>query len=432
MPETIRPLFEQIDSWIAKVDNTKTAAAKTKPAAKKAGVKKAGPSGMGESSHPSDDVDDNTHGSDTGARFEENASDVKKDVPGQAVDSTDPNSGGSQDDKQFNIGTKQAPTGEDPSVEEDYKGDKDDPGTSHPANADDTGEKYSSMQLKQLLKVAESKAHNILADLATGVANTQRVVQAVQAVKAATAPVQQPIVQMPADFPAHPASANPSLEKTAAEFIESTIHDAELDADLVGSFMHSYNQTRQKAAEDDGAQEGESDNEESPPSPEGGGGGGADILSALGGAGGGGGLPPEAAGGGLPPEAGAGDPGAGGAGGMTEDQALQELAMALQELGISPEELAQLVQGGAGGGGLGGGGGGPPGLGGGGPPGLGAGGPPPVEPPMPGPAEQGAKLASQVIRFKRAGKFRVEEAKTAQQRRTRDQIKEYIMELTSQ
>ena len=88
--------------------------------------------------------------------------------------------------------------------------------------------------------------------------------------------------------------------------------------------------------------------------------------------------------------------------------------MALQELGINPEELAQMAAGG-------GAGGGPP-MG--GPPPDAMGGPP-VDP-----AAEGAKLASAVKNFKRAGKFRYEEAKTAAQRQARDQIKDYIRELT--
>jgi hypothetical protein len=106
---------------------------------------------------------------------------------------------------------------------------------------------------------------------------------------------------------------------------------------------------------------------------------------------------------------------------MNQEQALQELAMALQELGISPEELAQMAQqGGPGGGGGALAAGPPPDMGGG-----------PGGPPMPPPeaAAEGAKLASAVKRFKLAGKFRYSEAKTAAQREARDQIKSYIQEL---
>lgn len=446
MPATTRPLFERIDSWLQEIDNTKTAAAKPAPAKKIAGTKKASPAGMGETSHPSEGVDNNTQDEETGARYDENSADVKKDVPGQSVDATDPKSGGDQDSKQFNIGTTQSATGEQPSVEDDYKSDKDDPGTEHPMNADDVGEKYSAMSLKNLLKVAENKANNILADLAVDVAkdNTQTVQQKAAAVKAAApAPAQKSPVSATAGYDAATLSAN--MEKVAADFIAQTIRDADLDADLVGAYCHSYYNGRMKRAADESV-EGESHEDpaaggEGPPPEgageggEGGEGGGADVLGALG-----------AAGADAPPMGGdgGGDPGAGGAGGpgggMSQEQALQELAMALQELGISPEELAQLAQqsGGAGGGmggAMGGGMGGPPGgamgggMGGGmaaGPPMGGAGG----EPTGPPPGAEGAKLASAVKRFKLAGKFKVEEAKTAAQRQARDQIKDYIREIT--
>ncbi len=409
MPQTNRPLFEQIDSWLQEIDSVKTAAAvPAKPKQKTASTKKAAPAGMGESSHPSDDVDNNTQDADTGSRYSENAEDVKKDVPGQSVDETDANSGGDQDDKQFNIGTNQSAVGEDPSVEDDYKGDKDDPGTDHPMNADDVGEKYSSMNIKQLLKLASAQANSILADLANGIGTGNGApVQTPKTQKAAaTQPAPKTETTPPAAAPA--PQQDTQMDKIASDVIAQSIKDAELDADLVGSYLHSYAAGRQKAAgeggEDAPPEEGapsESGDEAGaagavlPPEMGGGGGGemppeaaagggGGDVLGALGGLGGG-------EGGGMPPEAGAAPPGAdGGApGGMSQEQALQELAMALQELGISPEELAQMAQG------------------------------------------QGQKLGSAVTQFKRAGKFRYEEAKAGSAKRNaRDQIKDYILEIT--
>lgn len=436
MPATqTRPVFDQIGDWLTDIQSVKTAAAATK---------KAAPAGMGKTTHPSEHVDNNTHPEQTGARFEENSSDVKKDVPGASVDETKPGSGGSQDDKNYNIGVNQAATGEDPAVEDDYKGDKDDPGTTHPADTERIGEKYSSMKLGALLKVATDKAHGILADLANGLGQqpqpTQTVSQQVAAVKTAVAAV-----------PAQPQQLRPDMAKLAEDFIAQTIVDADQDADLVGAFVRSYHQGRLKRAADE-AGEGESHKDEpdgggAPPDPTGGGlppggdagaggpppgaGGGGDALAAL--AGGGAGGPPPggdmgaAAGGGMPPPGAGGDPssGAGGAGGgMSQEQAIQELAMALEELGIPPEQLAQLAaQGGAGGAGGAGAGGPPPGAG---MPPPGAGGPPPDA----GGAAEGAKLASAVIQFKRAGKFRFQEAKTAAQYQAREQIKDYIREIT--
>lgn len=404
MPATTRPLFEQIDTWLQGIDSTKTAAAKpTKTGLRKQAIGAA----LGETSHPSESVDNNTQDADTGERYRENAEDVKKDVPGQSVDETDPKSGGDQDDHQFHIGMNPKATGEDSTHEtSSVKGDKEDGTTTHPADADDIGEKYSSMKLPALLKTAEDQAHSLLADIANGVLPGQTPVRTPAVTKTAAAPAQQPVAAATAgyDVAANLGMAKEASEKLASEFIEQAIRDADLDADLVGSFMHSYHQARIKKAE------GEEGGEEAPPEdippeaaaamaggdpaagggmppeaggmpPEAGGGeGGGDLLSALGGGGG------DPAAGGMPPEAGMGGPEGGGGG--DQAAALQELAMALQELGINPEELAQLAQG------------------------------------------QGAKMAAAVKSFQRSGKFRFSEAKTAAQARAREEIKDYIRELT--
>jgi hypothetical protein len=74
---------------------------------------------------------------------------LKKDVPGQAVDETDPKAAAIKTISNSTSVQNKSATGEDPSVEDDYKGDKDDPGTEHPADAESVGEKYSSMQPKE-------------------------------------------------------------------------------------------------------------------------------------------------------------------------------------------------------------------------------------------------------------------------------------------
>jgi hypothetical protein len=71
---------------------------------------------------------------------------------------------GRQDQVQLNIGTNAAATGEDAAAEKDYKGTKDDPGTSHPAKAND-GEKYSSVTFKQAHSQCSTLGNEILADL---------------------------------------------------------------------------------------------------------------------------------------------------------------------------------------------------------------------------------------------------------------------------
>jgi hypothetical protein len=101
----------------------------------------------------------------TGARASEYESDVKKQQGALAVDNTpEMSQEGRQDDVQLNIGTNAAATGEDPAAEKDYKGTKDDPGTSHPAKTND-GEKYSHVSFKTAHAKCSTLGNEILADL---------------------------------------------------------------------------------------------------------------------------------------------------------------------------------------------------------------------------------------------------------------------------
>jgi hypothetical protein len=118
--------------------------------------------------------------------------------------------------------------------------------------------------------------------------------------------------------------------------------------------------------------------------------------------------------GGMPPEAAAGA-GAPMGGEPSQEEALQELAMALQELGISPEELMQSMGGAAGGGAPMGGdvGGGE----------------------MPAPKMAAANelktIGAAVADFKRSGLFEIKEARTKRARELRDNMKAYVRELVS-
>jgi hypothetical protein len=159
-------------------------------------------------------------------------------------------------------------------------------------------------------------------------------------------------------------------QKQAADQFEHIIKSAQADAELYASFVSGLTKgaefgqyARTKAAgclpmSEEGSEGGES------------------AMDAGGAPGGpGGGLPPEVmaqlaggGGGGPGPEAG----GAGGEGGGGGDEAvIEELAQALDQAGVTPEELAQAIAHSQGGGEGGEGGEGGPG------PGPGAGGPPP-------------------------------------------------------
>lgn len=423
MPTTKSANFDRVRSWLNEINREKQAAAK------KSAKAHTEPGGyVGETTHPSKDVDDNCETAREGARSSENEKDIKEMEPAGNVNSTSEGSGKTQSDLNYNIGTHQSATGEDPSVEDNYRTRMKDPGTSHPANMDDVGEKYSWVR-KEAGQLGDL-ANEILAEFATqagvgGAFNTtQPAPQSKQAGAPSTpAPAQQtaPTESVTAAQAGYELAAQLGLDKNAADqtaqaVIADTIKQAQLGADRVGAFLVSFikeSQNLHKSAEGDPAA----------------GGGAVDpsMLAAMaGGAGGdpaaGGGDPAAAMGGGDPAAAMGGDPAAamggdpaaamgGEGGGAGGEGAMQELAMALMELGISPEELAAAAQGGAGG----------PG----GAPGADAGAPPPEG----SPADMGAKIASAVRNYKRSGRFEVRGAKTAAERAYRNEMKRYILEI---
>lgn len=342
MPTTIpqNSVIGRISSLIEEINGVKTAAAKpgTNGQTKKAtelgltGEGKQDPGGyQGKSDHPSARAASNVQKTPLGSRAKENESDVKQDHPGAGVDNTSAGSGGDQDSHQLNIGTHQSATGEDPKVEDDYKGTKEDAregdrgGTQHPANAEDIGGKYASASFNDLTKVAYAKMNELLADVANGSAPAQ----APQSKTASAAPAQQPAQQI----------SDTEKQAAAQAIIEQTILDARINADLVGEFLTKYSEKYAhllKGAATDGPMGGAMDGE-------------------------GGGIPPgmDPAAGGPPPE---GDPGAGGGGGA--EGGLDELINALLAMGMTPEDIEAALQAHMGGGGEGGApaGGAPPGA----------------------------------------------------------------------
>lgn len=249
-----------------------------------------------------------------------------------------------------------------------------------------------------------------------------------------------------------------AAQQHVAKLIETTIHDAHTDADLFGSYYRAF----QKRAAEDESSEGEDhgcigDDTSGANGAEGnggetssgdggheGGGGGESLGDMLGGGAdpgglmGGGGAP-----GGMEGGMGGMEGGMDGGGGMGEQDALMQLAAALDELGIPLEALAAAGAGGGGGAGggmppMGGGGppmgGGMPPMGGGAPP-MGGGGPPPMGgDPLAGggapPMGEGMKLASAVLGFKRTGRYQFKAANYGSPERVvRDQMKSYLREL---
>jgi uncharacterized protein YbjQ (UPF0145 family) len=298
----------------------------------------------GKTSHPTGKLDGNSGPAVLGSRGKENEADLK-DAYTAGVDNTSPSDIGGQDDKQYNIGAHQSATGEDPSVEDDYKGTTSDPGTSHPADASRMGEKYSSMRFPALVKLAYSKMNDSLALLANG-----------ESVSANRIDETKLAAQAGYELADALTSGGVGQDKTAAvqALFAGIIKEAEQDADNVGQLMHAYRelQKQAEAGMDPAMMEGTISPEGSGAGPEAGPPGGAPSGSA-------GGVPmmpggegghgePDGDEGGMP-DMGGGMGGEGGEGGGDHQAAVEELLNALMELGISPEQLGAVAQGAHGG-----------------------------------------------------------------------------------
>jgi hypothetical protein len=496
-------LFDALSALADEIQVEKTAAA--------AGHEKTGaptppdPGGyQGASTHPTADADNSAQVASEGERSSENTSDVKADQGAPAVDSTSeatPNQD-EQDQHQLNIGTQQSATGEDPSVEDDYKGTKDDPGTSHPAQTED-GEKYGSF--KEAHAAFNVAANEVLADLANGFgtqlapktaesadpksrpetsapmtpaggsaegehvqpggggAGKSKKEEKPKEAAAATPSPESPLAE-PLQKAADAISGTPEegtdveamqagyelatalgLTKEAAqdgvkETIAQTIRDAETDADLFGSYFTTFIAKQGAVPPDEAGGEPHADpNDASSGANEAGeaAGGGAPSPEAGGGAPGG--APPGLAallggGGGMGGEMG-GEMGGLGGGEPSPEEALAELAAALEELGIP---LEALIEAGGAGGGMGGEMGTPPMEG--APPAGPMGGPEGAAPlgggmeamAGDGQPKQNAdlvKLATAVRDFKRSGKYQIKAATDPRQRQLRDEMKIHVREM---
>ena len=392
-------LFDQLREFLSEVENEKQASVKKQAAANT----EPGSQG-GDTSHPSKDVDDNTQPATEGKRSQENTSDVKKTIFNGGVDAAG-DSSPSQEDQQFDVGITSASTGEDPASEDDYKSDKEDPGTSHPAKTND-GEKYGSMSFGELRKLASNKANDMLSDITLNMKQAagskpmpdfiQKKIDEKKGKKAPAADCDK-MAAAGAAAASLTADQQDEFSKQAREAvagsIEQTIADGLEKAAMVGSYLQAF----YKAAEGEAAAPEEEEGEESAPPEEGGAEGGAES--------------------GMEVDPGmmaqmAGEGGGEGGGGASPDDAAQELLMALQEQGIDPAELLAMIQQG----GAGGAGGDP-----------GAGGMPPEAAKMASAQASVERDLANLIKYaqsyRKAGKFRFSEAKTAQQRNLRDQIK---------
>lgn len=433
-----RSLFAQLNALAEEISQSSVKAA----AEKSAGPVPSDPGGyQGASTHPSVSVGNDVQGAPTGDRAREYEADIKDQQGALAVDNTpEMSQDGRQDDVQLNIGTNAASTGDDPAAEKDYKGTKDDPGTSHPAKTND-GEKYSSVTFKQAREACSNLGNDILANLINfGTANLKQA-EMPAALAAALAKKKggkscdeskgalkgdqhkldtdndgkiegSDLAELRKDKEAayaagYELAAALGVEKQAAEaavreVCANTIREADEMADLLIGFL-----TAKQANTDvmDESAEGED-------------------HSAVGDAGSGASDAPPVGGGleemmaGAPEGEMGGEMGAAGGemgGEPSDEEAVQELAMALEELGIPPEALLQaLSEGGGEGGGM------PPE----------AAGMPPEAPKMAAAADLNA-IGRAVVNFKRAGRFQVKEARTKRSRQLRDHMKQHVLELVN-
>jgi hypothetical protein len=439
MARTPRSLFAQLNALAEEISQN----AEKVAAAKSASPVPADPGGyQGASAHPSTSVDNNVQKATTGSRAAEYEADVKKQQGALAVDNTaEMSQEGRQDDVQLNIGVNVAATGEDPAAEKDYKGTKDDPGTSHPAKATD-GEKYSAVTFKEAHVKCSNLGNEILADLINFGD------QAIAGKQAGEMPdfIKKKIDEKKdksdgeskgelkgdqhkldvdgdgkiegsdlsslrngkeAAFSAgYELAAALGLDKQAAEasvrdVCANTLREADEMADLFVGFYSA------KTAGADPTEEAAEGEDHSAPAD------GESGEAALGGE--------EMMGGEAAPgveEMMGGAPAAGVE--PSEQEALQELAMALQELGISPEELLAGLTGGGEMGGMGGGA---------------EAAAAPMADPMAAPKMAAAAelktIGAAVSEFKRSGNFEIKEARTKRSRQLRDIMKAHVRELTS-
>jgi hypothetical protein len=443
-----RSLFAQLNALAEEIAQSPVKAAAEKSAAP---VPADPGTYVGSSAHPSAHADNGVQNATTGARASEYETDVKKQQGALAVDNTpELSQEGRQNEVQLNIGTEAKATGEDPSSEKDFKGDKDDPGTTSPVKAND-GEKYSSVTFKEARARAGELGNDILANIinfgaakltkksdedsschekedddddddhdekkehAGELTGNQHKLDVNNSGKIEGSDLAALRNDKAAAFKAgYELAATLGLNKEAAEasvrdVCANTLREADEMADLFIGFV-----TSKSAGADptDEAAEGEDHS-----APDDAASGASDAPAAAAPAGleammGGEEAAPMGA-----PEA-AGEMG----GAPSEDEAVQELAMALEELGIPPEALLQALQGG-GAGDVGAEGAMPPEA-------AAAAAPPAPEPKMAAAGDLDA-IGRAVVNFKRAGKFQVKEARTKRSRQLRDMMKQHVLELVN-
>lgn len=267
----------------------------------------------GATSHPVANLDNGCSPVTTGSRASEYESDIKKDQGAPGVDSVAELSvGNEQDSVQMNIGMTSKATGEDPAVEDAYKGGKDDPGSESAARTDNSsldGKKYAKHTFADMRKAASDVSNLVMADIINGFFPTKAAEDTASgtaaADSAATTDAAPTGEKMPEKPPTETTSGEgvfeePGTEKSASEYsrllkqatealagkqtsasgmtpemeagyklasqlglsvkqaqlqvantMEHTITDALLDADLVGGYLMTVKRAMESASGED-------------------------------------------------------------------------------------------------------------------------------------------------------------------------------------
>jgi len=240
--KTASDVLKTVEAFLDEVAHTKKAEANLEPG-----------SIGGETSHPVRNVDDNTQDAPEGERARENERDVRQEQGPASVNAARAESGTASAD-QIQIGTRKAPTGEQPSVETESAGaGMEDPGTDHPARVDNdalNGGKYAvdleRMPLSKLAQLMEQSGNELCAAIAVSISG--------------------PMPEKVADYAGWDVAGlldgtmdKEAADAMAAQTVATIVKEASDDAERVADWLESYGETQmqalQKAAEAEAAAE---------------------------------------------------------------------------------------------------------------------------------------------------------------------------------
>jgi len=284
----------------------------------------------GTTEHPIKDDDDGTKPSKELSRAKEHDKDNKEQV-GEASLAATAEKGASllkaskdegtivedATESQLQIGTKKAPTGEDPATVTETAGDTyHDPGTTHPARTDNDdldGKKYASVTTEKLAGMVASQGNDLLELIARGFSApgdtfpTKTAEAGTKAAASAGVAIADAVDQ-PFDKSA--------FDQAVYGEVRSLVKESLSDAVNVYDFLTAYTTTLQKQAMDPAMMDPAMTGGGAPP------------------------MDPAMAGGGAPPM----DPAMMGGGGGGGEEEIIMMVQQLLEAGVPPEEIMQILQ----------------------------------------------------------------------------------------